>query len=57
MEAFEQLTGIAFDRYLQDPTVTLGDRGPLSWQPCCCVAGNGARVDGLVIAYPWSDMK
>ena len=24
VEAFEKLTGIAFDRYLQDPTVTLG---------------------------------
>ena len=24
VEAFEKLTGIAFDRYIQDPTVTLG---------------------------------
>ena len=26
-------------------------------QPCYCVAGNGVRVDGYVIAYRWSDPK
>jgi hypothetical protein len=26
-------------------------------QPCYCVANNGARVDGYVIAYRWTDVK
>ena len=26
-------------------------------QPCSCVAANGARGDGYVIAYRWSDVK
>ena len=26
-------------------------------QPCSCVAANGVRVDGHVIAYRWSEMK
>ena len=26
-------------------------------QPCYCVAANGVRVDGHVIAYRWSEMK